>query len=341
MEPPVYPTITLDLILDRVYTKEVLHGVLHSILFHRLFGTIKPQTIEVLDVTMPGVDNPEMEQLVNEKVDAFWKGIEGGSKRGQILVTFSERKPKKSWFQVYMGEEDVPWEQWIINAELRQLKSDQERASLHSALSSTLTKIVFTMLTHTSSEQGRAAVPLITNAAGISPFPIQINVKVGDVEPQATIPYHIQSAMVQRHGTPCHTLDHLHTGPKHTVRYAFSVWFRKAIPRLQTRPTLLAPLATMISPVRRDTEPRHRCGVRQSSARGAELGSRDYTVRGNPTISPEKVQVQATVIEHTKGSMETKFKKKRRKGYQKTIKHKHPFTRLRIGDIVINPSESS
>lgn len=58
----------------------------------------------------------------------FWKGIEGGmSKRGQvsisitpifiisltfpkIIVTFSEKRPKKSWFQVY--EEDVPWEQW-------------------------------------------------------------------------------------------------------------------------------------------------------------------------------------------------------------------------------------
>lgn len=72
-----------------------------------------------------------------------------------------------------------------------------------------------------------------------------------------------------------------------------------------------------------------------------ELGSRDYTVRGNPVISPEKVHVEATVIEHTKGTMEIKFKKKRRKGYQKTIKHKHPFTRLRIGDIVINPSSSS
>ena len=32
--------------------RDVLHGVLHSILFHRLFGTIKPQTFEVLDVTM-------------------------------------------------------------------------------------------------------------------------------------------------------------------------------------------------------------------------------------------------------------------------------------------------
>ena len=32
----------------------------------------------------------------------------------QILVTFSEKRPKKSWFAVYMGEEDVPWEQWYV-----------------------------------------------------------------------------------------------------------------------------------------------------------------------------------------------------------------------------------
>lgn len=39
-------------VLDRLTTKDVLRGVLHSILFHRLFGTVKPQTFEVLDVTM-------------------------------------------------------------------------------------------------------------------------------------------------------------------------------------------------------------------------------------------------------------------------------------------------
>lgn len=42
---------------------------------------------------------------MNEKVEAFWKGIDGGvDKRGQIIVTFSEKKPRKSWFQVYTGE---------------------------------------------------------------------------------------------------------------------------------------------------------------------------------------------------------------------------------------------
>jgi len=132
---------------------------------------------------MPGVADEGMEQLVDEKVEAFWKGIEGGvNKRGQIVVTFSEKRPKKSWFQVYTGEEEVPWEQWVINAEIRQPKSEQDRQTFDANLESTLTKSLRTMLTHTSSERGRTAVPLITEAQSISPFPIKMVVKVGGVE---------------------------------------------------------------------------------------------------------------------------------------------------------------
>ncbi|KAJ6630421.1 hypothetical protein B0H10DRAFT_985832 [Mycena sp. CBHHK59/15] len=195
----VHPTITIDLVLDRHTTKDVLQGVLHAILFHRLFGLVKPQVFEVLDVTMPGVSDPEMEQLVNDKVDAFWRGVDSGaSKRGQITVTFSEKRPKKSWFQVYVGEEEVPWERWyhyylwgplisrsfgrIINAELRQPKSDRDRQQFLTTLAATLTKAVQTMLVHTSSEKGRTAVPLITNATGISPFPVRVAVSVGGIE---------------------------------------------------------------------------------------------------------------------------------------------------------------
>ncbi|TDL19377.1 DUF1649-domain-containing protein [Rickenella mellea] len=177
-----YPTITIDLVLDRLTTKEVLRAVLHAILFHRLFGTIKPKTIEVLDVTMPGVKDPKAEELVNEKVDAFWKGIEGGtSKSGQIFVTFSERKAKKTW-GFPMGEEDVVWEQWVINAEVRQPRSELDRQTADANLSASLTKTLETILTHTSSEQGRAAVPLITKPDGISPFPFKINVKVAGID---------------------------------------------------------------------------------------------------------------------------------------------------------------
>ncbi|KAH9830451.1 autophagy-related protein [Rhodofomes roseus] len=176
-----HPTVTIELVLDRHTTQEVLRAVLHSILFHRLFGTVKPQTFEVLDVTMPGVDDPEMKQLVDDKVEAFWKSIEGGyNKRGQIIVTFSEKRPRKTWF--IMGEEEIPWEQWIINAEIRQPTPEKDQRKFQADLAATLTKSLKTMLTHASSERGRSAVPLITNANGISPFPIKITVKVGSVE---------------------------------------------------------------------------------------------------------------------------------------------------------------
>jgi len=69
-----------------------------------------------------------------------------------------------------------------------------------------------------------------------------------------------------------------------------------------------------------------------------ELGSREYTLRGHPCISQSQVSVAATVLEHTKGRMEFIFKKKRRKGYQKTIQHKQPYTRIRIGPIEISSS---
>ena len=34
-------------VLDRLQTKEVLRATLHAILFHRLFGTVRPRTFEV------------------------------------------------------------------------------------------------------------------------------------------------------------------------------------------------------------------------------------------------------------------------------------------------------
>jgi large subunit ribosomal protein L21 len=69
-----------------------------------------------------------------------------------------------------------------------------------------------------------------------------------------------------------------------------------------------------------------------------ELGSREYTLRGDP-IPENTVSVSATVLEHTKGRMIFALKKKRRKGYQKRVEHKQPYTRIRIGPIIF-PSTS-
>lgn len=71
-----------------------------------------------------------------------------------------------------------------------------------------------------------------------------------------------------------------------------------------------------------------------------EVGSRDFTLRGSPTLPEGIVSLEATVVEHTKGAMERIVKFKRRKHYQKTIEHKQPYTRLRIGPINIQQIES-
>ena len=125
----------------------------------------------------------------------------------------SEKKTKKSWF--YTGEEDVPWEQWsvsilsspesrcksshrVINAELRQPKSTlgtdpsfiTEKIlkfrfldrTFKRTLTTTLVKTVQTLVTYISSERGRGVVPPITDAAGISPFPFTVVVKIGNQE---------------------------------------------------------------------------------------------------------------------------------------------------------------
>ncbi|KAH7925371.1 hypothetical protein BV22DRAFT_1104961 [Leucogyrophana mollusca] len=146
---------------DSLDRRQVLRAVLHSILLHRLFGTVKPHTFEVLDVTMPGVVVPGMEVLVN----VFWKALESSvHKRSQVC-------PGK-----VHGEEDVTWEQWIVNAELRQPNSEQDRLTFNATLSTALSTAPRAMLTHTASV---ARVPPITTSAGISPFPVRIGVRVG------------------------------------------------------------------------------------------------------------------------------------------------------------------
>lgn len=57
-------------VLDRQNTREILCALLHAILFHRLFGTIRPQTFEVLDVTMvrPSIDAIVLFRILTTRV---------------------------------------------------------------------------------------------------------------------------------------------------------------------------------------------------------------------------------------------------------------------------------
>ena len=54
---------------------------------------------------------------------------------------------------------------------------------------------------------------------------------------------------------------------------------------------------------------------------------------GTPTVAGAKVE--ATVLEHLKGDKIIVFKKKKRKGYQKSNGHRQHLTRLRIDNLAL------
>ncbi|OAV99642.1 hypothetical protein PTTG_00551 [Puccinia triticina 1-1 BBBD Race 1] len=71
----------------------------------------------------------------------------------------------------------------------------------------------------------------------------------------------------------------------------------------------------------------------------SELSRESRTVCFKPEIphylDENLVHASAIVVEHTRGKMSTVIKKKRRKGYRKTIKNKPYYTRIRLCEIKI------
>lgn len=57
------------------------------------------------------------------------------------------------------------------------------------------------------------------------------------------------------------------------------------------------------------------------------------------SLSHDVVSVRCVVVEHTKGPMERIEKFKRRKGYDKVITHKQPYTRLRVDAITLGTAQ--
>ena len=77
--------------------------------------------------------------------------------------------------------------------------------------------------------------------------------------------------------------------------------------------------------------------VKESQSWGARLKPSGLAHVG-AVLSQDVVRVRCTVVEHTKGRMEFIVKKKRRKGYKRTIQHKQTYTRLRVEGIQLGSS---
>ncbi|KAJ5908195.1 hypothetical protein N7495_000877 [Penicillium taxi] len=191
MEPrKTPPEYFLEIFADTTTVRDVLKGVLNLIFFHRYFPSIRPVTFEVLDFTLPAINDADLETLIDSRVSALVRqhlssaagaqdgqvgGGGGGGVRGRIAVEFYEKKRRRSglWFGglAGKGEEEVCWEIWTLDVTIATPRTDSERAKVRKAMTNMLQKAAMKILTVVNKDKDH--IPPITTSES-NPFPYRI-----------------------------------------------------------------------------------------------------------------------------------------------------------------------
>ncbi|ROT38515.1 DUF1649-domain-containing protein [Sodiomyces alkalinus F11] len=189
MEQRSPPEFILDAFADPASVRDVVKGILHTIFFHRYFPALTPRTRPVLDLTLPFVDDVELETMIEQRTTALARQLEspehqsttpprpgssgsgGGGGRGQVTVQFFEKKRRKAWL-VARGDDEVCWENWTVRVTVAEPRTESERAKVRRAMEQTLLTTVMKIVTYANAHKDH--IPPIT-AQGSNPFPYQIS----------------------------------------------------------------------------------------------------------------------------------------------------------------------
>ncbi|KAH7023474.1 hypothetical protein EDB80DRAFT_697641 [Ilyonectria destructans] len=184
-EPPEF---ILDVFADPRSVRDVVKGILHTIFFHRFFPSLTPQTREVLDLTLPYVDDDELEIMIEQRATALESQLDAqrsstsgnanatsnsgapGGGRGQLVVQFFEKRRRKAWLS--RGDEEVCWECWTIKVTVAEPRTESERAKVRRAMEQTLLTTAMKIVTFANTHKDH--IPPITTQ-GTNPFPYKIN----------------------------------------------------------------------------------------------------------------------------------------------------------------------
>ncbi|EEQ34046.1 hypothetical protein McanMca71_002770 [Microsporum canis] len=181
MDPRKPPEHILEIFADRASVKEIVKGIIHAIFFHRYFPCVRPDSIDVLDLTLPVIDDLEVETLIDARVNALIQqhlstasNSANGGVRARIAVQFFEKKRKKSgaWFTGLTGngEEEICWEIWTLDITIATPRTDLDRAKVRKAMEKMLHKAAFKIVAIVNKNKDH--IPPITSES--NPFPYQI-----------------------------------------------------------------------------------------------------------------------------------------------------------------------
>lgn len=115
-------------------------GILHTIFFHRYFPSVRPSSLEVLDLTLPVVADPELETLIETRVGQLVRQLSStsspsGGSRGELGVRFFEKKRRKAsglggWLTgTGRSEEEICWEVWKLKITLTTPRTETGKLS--------------------------------------------------------------------------------------------------------------------------------------------------------------------------------------------------------------------
>ena len=163
MEPRKRPEYVLEVLADPTCVKDIVRGasvpmqvcvceeigvadtkvlgILHTIFFHRYFPSMRPSSLEVLDLTLPVVADPELETLIETRVGQLVRQLSstsspGGGSRGELGVRFFEKRRRKAsglggWLTgTGKSEEEICWEVWKLKITLTTPRTETGKMSV-------------------------------------------------------------------------------------------------------------------------------------------------------------------------------------------------------------------
>ncbi|KAH8600806.1 autophagy-related protein [Bisporella sp. PMI_857] len=179
---PKYPQHVIEVFADLSSVRDVVRGILHTIFFHRFLLSIRPRTRDVLDLTLPVVEDAELETLIDQRTATLIRQLDTSSynnagPRGSLVVSFLEKRRKKGWFPG-RGDEDLCWESWTLEVTLSTPETETERAKVRKAMEAMLLKAAMKIVTLVNTYKDHIP-PIMTSEA--NPFPYQITVNKGQM----------------------------------------------------------------------------------------------------------------------------------------------------------------
>lgn len=132
------PEFILDVFTDPRSVRDVVKAILHTIFFTRFFPSLAPRTRDVLDLTLPYVNDAELETMIEQRAAALARQLDSSSSasaatttntnasdagtRGQVAVQFFEKRRRKAWLS--RGDEEVCWECWTVKVTVAEPRTE-------------------------------------------------------------------------------------------------------------------------------------------------------------------------------------------------------------------------